>query len=36
MTADGGAGHGVPVHSSERLRLGHLLHSLHGTPDVDP
>ena len=35
MAADGGAGRGVPVHGCERLRLGHLLHSLHGTRDVD-
>ena len=36
MAADRGARDGVPVHSGERLRLGHLLHSLQVTPDVDP
>ncbi len=35
MTADRGAGNCVPVHGGERLRLGHLLHSLHGTSLVD-
>ena len=36
MAADRGARDGIPVHSGKRLRLGHLLHSLQVTLDVDP
>ncbi len=36
VAADGGAGDGVPDHGGERLRLGHLLHSLYSGATVDP